>query len=75
MPLECFVVEPTTVVLERAERLLMIHDLRAADAFQLSAALVLFQEKPASYYFVSTDLRLIGAATREGFFNSSCLRG
>lgn len=65
--LECFVVEPTSAVLERAERLLMIHDLRAADALQLGAALVLFREKPASNYFVSTDSRLIDAAIKEGF--------
>ena len=65
--LECFVVEPTTVVLERAERLLLLHSLRAADALQLSAALILFKEKPASNYFVTTDSRLVTAAKREGF--------
>lgn len=64
---ECFIVEPTTAVLERAERLLMIHNLRAADALQLGAALVLFREKPASNYFISTDSRLIEAAKKEGF--------
>jgi len=40
-------VQPTEEVRERAERLLRIHKLRAADALQLAAALVWCDGAPA----------------------------
>lgn len=51
----------------RARRLLALHDLRAADALQLAAALVACDEQPALLPFVTLDHRLADAARREGF--------
>jgi uncharacterized protein len=58
---------PTELVRQRAERLLMVHSLRAADALQLAAALIWAAESPADYEFVCLDLNLRQAAYREGF--------
>jgi len=55
------------IVRDRALRLLDLHDLRSADAFQLAAALVASGERPAALAFVTLDLRLAEAAEREGF--------
>jgi len=60
-------VEPTETVRERALRLLRVHPLRAADALQLSAALVACSEQPRGCVFYSGDLRLKEAAIAEGF--------
>ncbi|MGH7803926.1 MAG: type II toxin-antitoxin system VapC family toxin [Candidatus Binatia bacterium] len=54
-------------VKERALRLLAVHALRAADAVQLAAALVVTEDQPAGHSFVSLDARLRAAAEREGF--------
>lgn len=54
-------------VRERALRLLAVHPLRAADAVQLAAALVVTEDQPAGHSFVSSDARLRDAAQREGF--------
>lgn len=54
-------------VRERALRLLAVHSLRAADAVQLAAALVVAEDHPAGHSFVSMDGRLRAAAEREGF--------
>ena len=51
----------------RARRLLESHALRAADALHLAAALVAVEDRPAGIGFVSLDLRLAEAASREGF--------
>jgi len=48
-------------------RLLRIHPLRAADAFQLAAALVACEERPAGFSFLTGDERLGEAAENEGF--------
>ena len=60
-------VQPTSLVKARAIRLLRVHPLRAADAFQLAAALVAFQEITAGNVFLTADLRLATAASLEGF--------
>lgn len=52
---------------ERARRLLESHPLRAADALQLAAALVLSEERPEELPFVTLDERLGQAAEKEGF--------
>lgn len=52
---------------DTAERLLRIHPLRAADAFQLAAALVWCGDRPRESSFVAFDDRLRQAALREGF--------
>jgi len=54
-------------VRERAERLLAVHPLRAADALQLAAALALFEDRPRGRVFVTRDGALGTAAEREGF--------
>jgi predicted nucleic acid-binding protein len=54
-------------VRERAERLLRVHALRAADALQLAAALVAVSEQPRRRAFVTLDDDLFAAADREGF--------
>jgi predicted nucleic acid-binding protein len=60
-------VQPTELVRQRAERLLAIHPLRSADAFQLAAALVWAQERPQGFDVVYLDQNLREAAYREGF--------
>lgn len=54
-------------VRDRAERVLAAHDLTAADALQLAAAIVLVAEKPKRRAFVTADERLAVAARAEGF--------
>ncbi len=60
-------IQPTGSVRERARRLLSSHDLRAADALQLAAALVWAEEQPMGRAFVCLDERLREAARQEGF--------
>ena len=50
-----------------AERIIMDHPLRAADALQLGAALVAADGDPQSLELVTLDRRLAEAAQREGF--------
>ena len=60
-------VNPTTEVRARAIRLLRVHPLRAADAFQLAAALIFCREQPQHLSFLTADQRLRDAANLEGF--------
>lgn len=60
-------INPSEDVRARAERLLSVHPLRAADALQLAAALIWAMERPAGLGFVSLDRHLREAARREGF--------
>ena len=60
-------VEPSREVRDRALRLLRVHCLRSADAFQLSAALIVTNERPAGHWFLTADNRLTLAAEAEGF--------
>lgn len=60
-------VEPSHTVRDRAVRLLRIHGLRAADALQLAAALVVCEERTRGFYFLTGDQRLRDAAMAEGF--------
>jgi len=60
-------VTPTQDVRLRAERLLGVHALRAADALQLAAALTWARERPQGMTVVSLDDRLRVAAQLEGF--------
>ena len=50
-----------------AERIVMEHPLRAADALQLGAAIVAADGDPQSLELVTLDRRLADAARREGF--------
>ncbi len=60
-------VQPVEPVREAAVRLLRVHNLRAADALQLAAALIACEHRPASMGLVCLDQRLGVAAEREGF--------
>lgn len=60
-------VEPSSEVKETARRLLRVHSVRAADALQLAAAMVMSERRPGTLEFVCLDDRLSHAARREGF--------
>ena len=60
-------VQPSDQVRQRAERLLTVHPLRAADAFQLAAALIWAEEMPRGLEVVCLDQNLKEATTKEGF--------
>ena len=59
-------VQPSDRVRARAERLLRVHPLRAADSLQLSACLASCDENPGNIVFVCADTRLCEAADKEG---------
>jgi predicted nucleic acid-binding protein len=61
------VVAPSDALAQTAIRLLRVHELRAADAMQLAAAISSSLGDPASLPFVCLDQRLRDAASREGF--------
>ena len=60
-------VQPSQQVREAAARALLLHPLRAADAVQLSAALLWTNGQAARQHFVCLDDRLREAAQAEGF--------
>jgi predicted nucleic acid-binding protein len=60
-------VQPATRTRQVAIRLLRTHALRAADAFQLAAAIGASEDTPDSLSLVTMDARLGIAAEREGF--------
>jgi predicted nucleic acid-binding protein len=60
-------IEPGSQVRSLARRLLRVHDLRAADALQLAAAVVGTEHHPALLPLVTLDRRLANAARLEGF--------
>lgn len=60
-------VSPGPRLRQLAIRLLRVHPLRSADAFQLAAATVAAEEQPPTLTLVTLDERLAGAAEREGF--------
>ncbi|MGH7673508.1 MAG: type II toxin-antitoxin system VapC family toxin [Gemmatimonadales bacterium] len=61
-------VPPSESVRATAERLVQRHPLRAADAFQLAAALEWADQRPTpAHGFVTLDHRLGAIAAREGF--------
>ena len=60
-------VQPTEDVRHRAERAVVSHRLRAADALQLAAALVWCSNRPRGRAFVVADGALSDAVEAEGF--------
>lgn len=60
-------IAPTIAIREQAERLLPLHELRAADALQLASALAWCKGFPKGRQFVCADKNLSEAATKEGF--------
>ena len=63
----CVEILPLDGIREQAQRLIGTHRLRAADAFQLAAAIVWHQQFSGTAAFVSLDDRLRLAAALEGF--------
>jgi hypothetical protein len=65
---ECWTeIVPSDTVRNLAHRLLLRHPLRAADSFQLAAALVWAGDRPEDNIVVCLDGRLREAARAEGF--------
>ncbi len=62
-----FEILPLESIRQQAQRLIGAHRLRAADAFQLAAAIVWHQQFSGTASFVSLDDRLRLAAALEGF--------
>ena len=62
-----YVIDPSAAIRDRAVRVVWVHALTAADAFQLSAALAWCEDRPSGHEFVTLDNRLAEAARREGF--------
>lgn len=60
-------VQPSEAVRRAAQRLLRLHPLRAMDALQGAAALVLAEHDPTTLEVVCIDARLAHALRREGF--------
>ena len=60
-------VQPSEPLRHRAERLLMVHSLRTADALQLAAALIWTEEATSGAEFVCLDQNLRESALKEGF--------
>jgi len=60
-------IQPSETLRTTAERLLAIHSLRAADSFQLAAALQWCQRQTKGMSLVSFDTRLRDAAYKEAF--------
>jgi predicted nucleic acid-binding protein len=63
----CTTVTDVDGVGRRAERLVGMHPLSAADAMQLAAALVASGDRPESLEFVTLDQALARSARLEGF--------
>lgn len=60
-------IAPTAELRQEAERLLLTHPLRAADALQLAAAIIGADYEPDGLTFYTADTRLADAAAKEGF--------
>jgi hypothetical protein len=60
-------IQPGARARQVAVRLLRTHNLRAADAFHLAAAIAAAEDSPGSLPLVTLDGRLATAAEREGF--------
>ena len=60
-------VDAMLAVREQAAALLERHDLRAADALQVAAAVVAARDRPKGHFFISADERLAAVARGEQF--------
>jgi predicted nucleic acid-binding protein len=60
-------IDPVETIRVSAKRFLRVHEIRAADSFQLAAAFLAAEGRPTSLEFVCLDDRLVTAARREGF--------
>ena len=60
-------VPPSDGIRKSAQRMVSVHEIRTADAFQLAAALAASDNEPETVPVVTLDERLAMAAQREGF--------
>lgn len=60
-------VHPGQRIRALARRLVRVHPLSAADGLQLAAAITLAEDQPEGMGFLSFDVQLNRAASREGF--------
>jgi uncharacterized protein len=60
-------VQPSPAIRTVAERLVMVHPLRAGDALQLASALTWCESVPSQRTLICLDDRLREAAQKEGF--------
>jgi predicted nucleic acid-binding protein len=60
-------VQPSQLLRDTAVRLIRVHPLRAADAVQLSSAVIASDREPVTLGLITLDARLASAARREGF--------
>lgn len=67
LALSWFVIQPLEAVRLHAMQLVRHHDLRAADALQLAAALEWCNRNPNGRAFIAADRRLREAAALQGF--------
>jgi predicted nucleic acid-binding protein len=63
----CVVVSEVDGVRRRAERLVGVHPIAAADAMQIGAALVACEDRPERLEIVTLDAQLARCAQLEGF--------
>lgn len=61
------VIQPSDALRAKAAQLVDRHDLRAADSFQLAAALEWCEDAPQERVFLTTDQKLREAALLSGF--------
>jgi len=64
---EWSVIQPSNALRDHATRLVDRHDLKAADAMQLAAALDWCDQAPRGEIFLAADQRLRGVAVLSGF--------
>jgi uncharacterized protein len=60
-------IQPSRRLGQLAEDQISRHELRAADALQLAAALVWFNQRPRNRAFLCRDVKLREAARDQGF--------
>ena len=60
-------IDASETLRETSIRLVRTHSLRAADALQLAAAIAASGDRPADLPFVTLDVRIADAASKEGF--------
>lgn len=61
------IILPSDQVRDKANRLLRVHPLRAADSFQLASAIIASEDLSSKILFITFDERLAVAARKEGF--------
>ena len=61
------IILPSDQVRDKANRLISVHPLRAADSFQLASAIIASEDLSSKILFMTFNERLAVAARKEGF--------